>query len=138
MKPLQPYHYAWLSVHPKRSEDWLRARFADGFYIHHVDGDHENDDPMNLILLEKLDHLRLHATKADGGRLLPYPQRRMPGKRASKAKELELVEPTAPSAPPPQVTFAPRVTRADRQSERIIARHEQRVREGFYGHAANG
>jgi hypothetical protein len=31
-----------------------------GFDIHHVDGDHDNNDPDNLVLIERYDHLRLH------------------------------------------------------------------------------
>lgn len=37
---------------------WLRERLADGFDVHHLDGDHDNDHPSNLILLETVDHTR--------------------------------------------------------------------------------
>lgn len=57
---LQSYHYAWLSIHQDRTEDWLRDKMAEGFDIHHVDGDHYNDAPSNLILIDALDHMRLH------------------------------------------------------------------------------
>lgn len=33
---------------------------ADGFHIHHVDGNHENNHPDNLKLIEATDHMRLH------------------------------------------------------------------------------
>lgn len=59
-KPLQSYHLAWLSVHPSRTTDWLTRMMAEGFHVHHVDGDHSNDEPSNLILIEGDDHLRLH------------------------------------------------------------------------------
>ena len=29
----------WLSAHPHRSAKWLRERIADGFDVHHIDGD---------------------------------------------------------------------------------------------------
>lgn len=31
-----------------------------GFDIHHMDGDHDNNDPANLVLIEHTDHMRLH------------------------------------------------------------------------------
>lgn len=57
---MQPYHYAWLSNHPERSEEWLKERLKDGFDVHHMDGDRTNNDPLNLCLVEHLDHMRLH------------------------------------------------------------------------------
>lgn len=57
---LQEYHYAWLSDHPERTEDWLLRMMAEGFHIHHVDGDHDNNDPLNLVLIEGGDHLLIH------------------------------------------------------------------------------
>lgn len=57
---MQPYHYAWLSIHPDRSEEWLKERLKDGFDVHHMDGDRTNNDPSNLCLVEHLDHMRLH------------------------------------------------------------------------------
>jgi len=63
----QSYHLVWLSVHPDRSPEWLKDKLRDGFDIHHVDGDHENDVPSNLVLIEAVDHMRLHGMKlADG------------------------------------------------------------------------
>lgn len=63
MKPLEAYHSAWLAEHPNRSEGWLRERLADGFHVHHADGDHFNDDPGNLVLIDGQDHMRLHGMK---------------------------------------------------------------------------
>lgn len=60
MKKLQPYHHAWLSNHPRRDEMWLREMMAQGFHIHHMDGNHSNNLPSNLVLIEGSDHLRLH------------------------------------------------------------------------------
>ncbi len=57
---MQSYHFAWLTVHPHRSKEWLVDKLADGFDIHHIDGNHANDDPKNLVLIETVDHLRLH------------------------------------------------------------------------------
>src|SRR5215472_8535600 len=57
---LQTYHWAWLAAHPERSERWLRDRLADGFDVHHADGDHFNNDPDNLVLIEVTDHAKVH------------------------------------------------------------------------------
>jgi len=32
----------------------------EGFEVHHVDGNHQNNDPGNLVLIEVADHVRLH------------------------------------------------------------------------------
>lgn len=68
MRALEPYHYAWLSLHQDRSEEWLRARLKDGFHVHHLDGDHWNNDPSNLVLVEGKDHMRLHGCVVTGTR----------------------------------------------------------------------
>lgn len=57
----QSYHYVWLEVHPERDAEWLAARLVDGFHIHHLDGDHSNDAPKNLVLIDGVDHMRLHS-----------------------------------------------------------------------------
>lgn len=59
-RPLQSYHYVWLSVHPGRDEAWLRDILAKGFAIHHMDGNHDNDASDNLVLIEQADHMFLH------------------------------------------------------------------------------
>lgn len=60
MREFAPYHWAWLSAHPERSEEWLRRHMRDGFDIHHVDGDKQNNSPNNLVLIDGADHLMLH------------------------------------------------------------------------------
>ena len=37
-RELQSHHYAWLSKHPERSEQWLRDKLNDGFEVYSVDG----------------------------------------------------------------------------------------------------
>jgi hypothetical protein len=59
-RPLEPHHAAWLAAHPHRTEEWLRARLADSFDVHHRDGEHDNDSPDNLVLIEHTDHMSLH------------------------------------------------------------------------------
>jgi hypothetical protein len=81
---LKSYHYAWLSVRPHRTEDWLRERLRDGFDLHHADGNHANDDPSNLVLIEASDHMRLHNRPGTLLRLLA--KRR----EDSKARQLEI------------------------------------------------
>ena len=57
---MQEYHEIWLSTHPHRTREWLEQMLADGFDIHHIDGDHSNNDPGNLVLIESSDHMMLH------------------------------------------------------------------------------
>lgn len=57
---LDEHHLAWLSVHKGRTEEWLARCLADGFDVHHMDGNHENNDPGNLVLIEAADHMYLH------------------------------------------------------------------------------
>lgn len=75
-RPLQPYHYAWLSKHPERTKDWLRFALKAGFDIHHMDGDHSNNDPDNLILIEHVDHMRLHGNEKANRNLRASAQRK--------------------------------------------------------------
>lgn len=57
---MQEHHKVWLKAHPNRSKEWFKERLKDGFDIHHMDGNHENNDPLNLVLIEHEDHNRLH------------------------------------------------------------------------------
>jgi hypothetical protein len=67
---VQEYHRVWLEAHPERSEEWLSDRLKDGFDIHHLDGNHSNNDPINLILIDGADHLMLHNGSKRCSRLL--------------------------------------------------------------------
>lgn len=60
MTTLKEHHYVWLKAHPGRDEEWIKTALHAGFDIHHIDGNHENDDPDNLILIELGDHQRIH------------------------------------------------------------------------------
>lgn len=60
---LKYYHVVWLKEHPHRSARWLQDKLLDGFDIHHCDGDHSNNDPKNLVLIEHTDHMMLHNGK---------------------------------------------------------------------------
>jgi hypothetical protein len=57
---LRDHHKAWLAAHPDRSADWLKRMLVEGFQVHHIDGDHDNNHPSNLALIEGNDHMRLH------------------------------------------------------------------------------
>ncbi len=58
--PLGSHRQAWLDAHPDRDGAWLRRMAVEGFDIHHIDGDHSNDGPDNLVLIEHADHMRVH------------------------------------------------------------------------------
>jgi len=60
------YHTIWLSSHTNRTPEWLEMALANGFQIHHADGNHDNNDPSNLVLIERSDHLNLHNNKGLG------------------------------------------------------------------------
>lgn len=81
---MEEYHAVWLADHPNRTEDWLRQRLAEGFDIHHLDCDHSNNAPSNLVLIEHVDHLRLHGNNVKLGRLSPKTGKRVrrKGRRA--------------------------------------------------------
>ena len=58
------YWRIWLAAHPCRTKEWLKARIAEGFEIHHEDFNHANNHPDNLFLMEGTDHRRLHGCRA--------------------------------------------------------------------------
>ncbi len=63
------HHLVWLRSHPHRSHKWLKERLSDGFDVHHIDGDHSNNNPDNLVLIEHVDHMRLHGMSNSIGRI---------------------------------------------------------------------
>lgn len=71
MAKLERYHETWLAAHPYRTEAWLRERMAEGFDVHHIDGDHDNNVADNLMLIEHGDHMWLHGMGKKLHRLRP-------------------------------------------------------------------
>lgn len=69
VKGFQAYHYSWLAAHPHRTAEWLKDKLREGFDIHHLDNNHSNNEPDNLILIEHTDHMFLHARGRTLGRL---------------------------------------------------------------------
>lgn len=59
---MNEYHRAYLSKGTMTEEFFLEA-LANGFDIHHVDGDHNNNDPDNLVMIYKADHFTMHGAK---------------------------------------------------------------------------
>ena len=41
------------------------ARIPRGYQIHHIDGDHDNNDPANLVCLSLKQHIKVHETDSD-------------------------------------------------------------------------
>lgn len=67
---LKPHHVAWLDAHQDRTEAWLRAMTRAGFDVHHIDGNHDNNAPGNLVLIEHADHMMLHGVGSGERRTL--------------------------------------------------------------------
>lgn len=99
-KKLQAHHKAWLSAHPDRTEEWLRQMFREGFDVHHVDGDHSNDTPLNLVLIEAVDHMRLHGFKLPNG-LTGWRKRLQEKSTIAKKREGVIRIPAAERSPAP-------------------------------------
>ena len=57
---LPAHHLACLLVHPHRTRHWFVEKLKDGFDVHHLDGNHENNEPSNLALIEHTDHMAVH------------------------------------------------------------------------------
>lgn len=57
---LKPHHKAWLDSHPDYDEAWLKRATAMGFHVHHIDQDKNNNDPDNLLMIERNDHMKVH------------------------------------------------------------------------------
>jgi hypothetical protein len=60
---MKEYHRVWLEHNPHRTEDWLKDKLRDGFTIHHIDGNHDNNSPNNLVLVTWADHTMIHNGK---------------------------------------------------------------------------
>ena len=62
----KPHHRAWLLSHPWWTPEWFKERLREGFDVHHLDGDHSNNDPLNLVLIEHSDHMMIHGGRTMG------------------------------------------------------------------------
>ena len=70
------YRKVWCDKHGL-SEDFAKECAAVGFEIHHVDGNRSNNDPSNLVMIYRGDHIYIH-----GGE--PYQSK---GKRAYELRK---------------------------------------------------
>lgn len=61
---------------------------AQGFQVHHMDGNHFNDDPANLVLIEGSDHMRLHGMKTRLPDELLHTRRRKHAERLAQGKAM--------------------------------------------------
>jgi len=112
---LKNYHYVWLSAHPERTEEWLAGIIAQGFNIHHMDGDHGNNDPKNLVLIEAGDHMMIHNGVA---RMLwkPNVYRNRKPKKTKKKEAIKTVAriQACPARPKQHVTVVPEEVKVSR------------------------
>ena len=51
---MSKHRAAFLVANP----EWVEI--PQGFDVHHIDGDHSNNDPANLCLMDHVSHMRLH------------------------------------------------------------------------------
>ena len=49
-------------LHRKVAEEKIGRKLKSGEEVHHIDGNHFNNDPDNLIVLSKSDHAKIHAS----------------------------------------------------------------------------
>lgn len=87
---MKPHHFAWLKAHPERTQAWLEQALEQGFDVHHLDEDHENNDPENLVLMEHTDHFRLHWNWDE--RVRPSEAYRLKGSGGRWFSDVELAE----------------------------------------------
>lgn len=50
-----------IALHRWIMEEYLGRRLRSDEIVHHIDGDPLNDDPANLAILSRAEHMRLHA-----------------------------------------------------------------------------
>lgn len=60
---LKPHQRAWLNAHAEYDDSWLLTALAAGFDVHHIDEDKLNNDPDNLLLIERNDHMKIHGLR---------------------------------------------------------------------------
>ncbi len=77
------HSHVWLSKHPHRTEEWLQEKYREGFHIHHLDVDHANNHPSNLVLIDGVDHMMLHG-RSEG--MLEWVRKRSEEKRVYPSK----------------------------------------------------
>ena len=65
---MEAHHKAYLGKH-SMSPEFLSEALRNGFDVHHLDGDHSNNEPENLILVWSQDHMELHGLKRFSGRM---------------------------------------------------------------------
>ncbi len=49
-------------VHRKIAEEKIGRKLLPGEEVHHIDGNHFNNDPNNIIILSKSEHAKIHAS----------------------------------------------------------------------------
>jgi hypothetical protein len=54
-------------AHRRIFEKYYGRKIMPGYHIHHKDGDHTNNDPLNLVEVTALDHYIIHKERGDWG-----------------------------------------------------------------------
>ena len=89
MQDVPPHHLAWLEKHGHTIEE-LNHFHSLGFHIHHINGNHNDNDHENLVLIHGDDHMRLHNS---GTKLVKFHGRLREGwmtKEEADRKKLEI------------------------------------------------
>ena len=44
------------------AEDYFQKKILPGEVVHHIDGNHDNNDPENLVIMKRSQHSRIHGS----------------------------------------------------------------------------
>ena len=88
-----------MTHHRKVWEDYNRACLLPSIEVHHIDGNHENNDPLNLVAVTIEEHLEIHLSQKDWGavqavrmRMELTEENRQQIKEMASLKQKELME----------------------------------------------
>lgn len=50
----------WVYFHRKAMESYLGRKLKSHEHVHHIDGDPKNNNIVNLVIVDKAEHIRIH------------------------------------------------------------------------------